>query len=458
MRAARLGTLVVLVAAALGILAVLLSVASVRLGPAIDSVSTAQVLDGTAVDTRIGITFTESMNTQSVEQGFRIRPSVRGRFDWSGNQFLFTPNHPLRYRTAYVLTISPSARGITGKHLFRTFRRVLRTQSRQLVYLGTEGPTNHRLVVATVNDRHSVIGNDDGSVTGFSLSFDRTLLVYVRHGRPGERANELWLASLADGSTQRVFQHSDWTVSQPHFSPDGNSIVFLATNVRICQRGYPCFRDTTGPIIYVLDLRTRKVTAFHPRSDVPLTNFIDFSPRGQIAYTDLGSALTLASPSGAHPIHIPNRGNSLIYSGFSPTGDKAAFVGQTPYSTGGDVLVYNGNRYLDVSKGVYDSSTPAFSNDGQQLAYAAYRGEAQNNPVYGINVFNFKTRTTKRVTSERQWSDWSPQWSTDNQYLAFVRSAPQESMYMGSGEIWIVKSNGKGAHPIGARGTEVHWL
>jgi Tol biopolymer transport system component len=266
------------------------------------------------------------------------------------------------------------------------------------------------------------------------------------------------MLSLADGSTQRIFRKPDWTISQAHLSPDQQTVVFLATNVRICRQYYGCFRNATGPVIYLLNLRSHRATQFRSASDTPITDFIDFSPAGQLAFTDLGSALTLSNPSGRRIEHVPNLGNSLIYVGFDPSGNKAAFVGQTPSSSGGDILVYDGGRYIDVSRGVYDSSTPSFSWDGKHIAYAAYRGERDVEPIYGINVYTFRSKKTRRLTAPHTWSDWAPQWSPDGGYIAFVRSRPQESMYMGSGQIWVMKSNGTDRHPLGGVGGQIHWV
>jgi Tol biopolymer transport system component len=242
--------------------------------------------------------------------------------------------------------------------------------------------------------------------------------------------------------------------------------VFLASNVRLCRQYYGCYRDTTTPLIYFLDVRTGKVRPFHSTSDVPVTNFIAFSPDNRIAYTDLGSALTLSDPSGSRVTHVPNQGNSLDFQGFDQLGDKAAFVGQTPSSTGGDILVYwsarGGSRYIDVSRGVYDSSAPSFSASGNEVAYDAYRGEVGTQPpepVYGINVYEFRSGRTRRLTSEKRWTDWAPVWSMDDRYVAFVRSQAQETLNLGAGEVWVVRAaNGRDAHPIGGIGTAVTWV
>jgi Tol biopolymer transport system component len=435
-----------------------LSVASARLGPNVDTFNLASTLDGTSVNTQIAVTFTAPMLEKAVERNFRIVPRVEGDFSWVGNEVLFTPRRPLHYATHYDVTIETGAKDSTGKTLIHAFRRGFITQSEHVMYLGTQGSEKNNLVLASTSGQRRIVGDDSGQVTDYSLSFDRTLAVYVRRGKAGERPDEIWLLSLTDESTQRVYRRPDWSISQPHFSPDGNYVVFLATNVRMCRQYYGCFRDTSGPIVELLDLHNRQVHAFRSSSDVPITNFIDFSPSGQVAYTDLGSALTLAQPNGSGVLHIPNRGNSLEFAGFDLAGDKAAFVGQTPSSTGGDILVYWKGNYVDVSKGVYDSSVPAFASSGNDVAYSSYEGERGIEPIYGVSVYNFANRATKHLTSEHRWSDWSPAWSLDDRYLAFVRSRPQEAMYMGAGEIWVIGHDGSNPHPVGGVGQNPQWV
>lgn len=442
----------------LGLTVALLSVASARLGPAVDGSSTLQVFDGTSVYSQVGVTFTEPMDVRSVERSFRITPAVAGDFSWLGNELLFTPRKRLTYGIRYTVSISAGARDRTGKRLFRSYHTAFTTQSQHLLYLGTQGDEQGQLILASVTGRRRAVGITDGRITGFGTSSDGSLAAYVRRGAPGERADELWLVNLTDNSTQRVFRQPDWSIAQPHLSPDGRYVVFLATNVLLCRKYYGCFRDKTGPLIYLLDLRTRKASPFHSKSDVPITSFVDFSPGGQLAYTDLGSALVLADRNGQNVVHVPNQGNALEFVGFDQQGDKAAFVGQTASSTGGDILVYRGGKYLDVSRGVYDSATPSFSSSGKKVAYAAYRGERGIEPVYGINLSDLTTGRTVKLTSERAWSDWNPQWSPDDRYVGFVRSQPQEAMYMGSGEVWVVGANGEGARPLGGVGKDLRWV
>jgi Tol biopolymer transport system component len=336
---------------------------------------------------------------------------------------IFRPKRNLSYHTRYTVTVSTGATDPSGKHILRAYRTSFTTQSPHLMYLGSAGDERNRLVLASIGGRRQVVGPNDGLVSDYSLSFDSSLVVYVKAGSAGERADELWLLSLADNSTQRVFRRTDWSISQPHLSPDNSQVVFLAENVRVCRQYYGCFRDRR-PEVYFLDLRSGEV-------HLSLQRHADFELRDVFAGRSGGLhrpelSLDPCQSRRSHALHIPNSGNSPEFAGFDASGAKAAFVGQTPESQGGDILVYAGARYQDVSRGVYDSSTPAFATSGKRIAYAGYSGEKGIEPVYGISVYSFATHRTQHLTNDHDWSDWTPAWSLDDHYLAFIRSVPRK--------------------------------
>lgn len=442
---------------ALGLAIGAVSTVAARLGPSVDSVNTVSQMDGVSVNTRIAITFTQPMDHLSVQRHLRITPVAPGAVIWSGNELFFTPRHALAYSTTYTLQIG-AARDTSGQPLARGLTYAFRTQSEHLLYLGTAGATRRRLVLTSVNGQREVVGSDDGLVTDFSVSPDRSLVVYTKRSAPGGRPDEIWLLSLADNTMQRVFAHPGWAISQPHLSPQDNAVVFLATDVRLCRKYYGCSIDQADRIVYLLDLSTHRAHMFLEGNSSPITNFITFSPSGQVAYTDAGSAVSLANPNGHGIQQIPAQGNSVVFAGFDSSGNRAVFVGQTPGSSGGDVLIYAHGKYLDVSYSIYDSATPSLSSAGDRIAYAAYRSEDGIEPVYGINVYDVRSRRTTRLTADRHWSDWAPTWSSDGRFVAFVRAAPQEAMYMGAGTVWVMRANGTAGHPLDGMGKDVQWV
>jgi parallel beta-helix repeat protein len=74
--------------------------------PTVTEVSPADESTGVAITTTISATFSEAMNTTSVEDAFSISPIVTGTKSWAGNKMVFRPN--LAYSTPYTMTINAS--------------------------------------------------------------------------------------------------------------------------------------------------------------------------------------------------------------------------------------------------------------------------------------------------------------------------------------------------------------
>ncbi|MFC2072820.1 Ig-like domain-containing protein, partial [Chloroflexota bacterium] len=67
--------------------------------------------------TTIQVTFSESMNTTSVESAFSILPTVSGGFSWTDNVLTFIPGGNLTYNTTYTVTINTAAQDLAGNPL-----------------------------------------------------------------------------------------------------------------------------------------------------------------------------------------------------------------------------------------------------------------------------------------------------------------------------------------------------
>ena len=76
--------------------------------PTVTSVSPEDEYTGVAITTTISATFSEAMNTTSVEDAFSISPIVEGHKIWEGNKMVFYPGTNLAYSTTYTVTINAS--------------------------------------------------------------------------------------------------------------------------------------------------------------------------------------------------------------------------------------------------------------------------------------------------------------------------------------------------------------
>jgi alpha-tubulin suppressor-like RCC1 family protein/photosystem II stability/assembly factor-like uncharacterized protein len=73
------------------------------------------------VNVPITVTFSKPMNQSSAENAFSIVPYVGGTFAWSGNTMTFTPSANYEYFTDYTVTISTTAKDLTGTSLVSAY-------------------------------------------------------------------------------------------------------------------------------------------------------------------------------------------------------------------------------------------------------------------------------------------------------------------------------------------------
>jgi hypothetical protein len=63
----------------------------------------------------LAVTFSEAMDQASVQSAFLLSPQVPGKFAWTANTLLFTPDQALQPSTSYTLTVAADARSQQGE-------------------------------------------------------------------------------------------------------------------------------------------------------------------------------------------------------------------------------------------------------------------------------------------------------------------------------------------------------
>jgi hypothetical protein len=72
---------------------------------------------GVPTNARINITFSEAMDTASVQSAFSVAPATAGSFQWTGNVLHWTPAQNLTAQTSYTFAVETSAHAVTGRGL-----------------------------------------------------------------------------------------------------------------------------------------------------------------------------------------------------------------------------------------------------------------------------------------------------------------------------------------------------
>jgi TolB protein len=97
---------------------------------------------------------------------------------------------------------------------------------------------------------------------------------------------------------------------------------------------------------------------------------------------------------------------------------------------------------------------PTWSPDGSKIAFES--GEPQWSLPNAVThsriwVVGANGHGLKRLTNSKR-SDFSPAWSPDGKWIAFVRDIGRNR-----GRIWLVSADGRNAHPLGLKGGEPAW-
>jgi len=92
--------------------------------PSVDSISPADVSTDVPITTNISISFSEQMDTGSVQSAFTLSDGyskVSGTFSWSGDTITFNPSDDLGYSTLYYMTVDTGARDTAGNNMASDF-------------------------------------------------------------------------------------------------------------------------------------------------------------------------------------------------------------------------------------------------------------------------------------------------------------------------------------------------
>jgi Tol biopolymer transport system component len=157
----------------------------------------------------------------------------------------------------------------------------------------------------------------------------------------------------------------------------------------------------------------------------PLGERITFSHRGRICVVDAGGWHKRCLVEGENPA-------------WSPDGDKIAFEiqivpgehGSTRHNSDLYVVGADGSGLFQLTKGIRYDEGPAWSPDGNQIAFSSTQ-------IYIINVDGTNlTRLTNDETLK-----YEPEWSPDGRQIAFMAT----SGYGGNFDIYVMDADGSEA-------------
>lgn len=218
---------------------------------------------------------------------------------------------------------------------------------------------------------------------------------------------------------------------QPHWSPDGQQLVFGRSVSFISA-------------LFMLDLTTgeeRQLTAFS--NDIEP----DWSPDGQwIVFTtsrDGFQELYRMTPDGAQVERLTvNENINDLYASYSPDGRQIAYMTNDSVGDGtGEIWVMNadGSQPQRLTDNQQDDLAPVWSPDSREIVYSRGLADRSGSDLWLVEP---ATRTTRQLTTLPGY-EYAPVWSPDGQWLVF-----SSTLEGGVHELYAIRADGSELTPL----------
>jgi dipeptidyl aminopeptidase/acylaminoacyl peptidase len=270
------------------------------------------------------------------------------------------------------------------------------------------------------------------------ISSDGSQIIYGR--RWVDKMNDHWRTSLwimnADGTHDRFLADG----SGAQWSPDGKRIAYVAEGKPSGTQIYVKWVDLEGPGSQVSNLTASPSNlAWSPDGKAIAFNMNvpeQADPAWRIPMP--------APPKGAKWVEPPKIVTRLDYRrdrvGYSDTYYAQIFV-----------ISPEGGEARQLTTGDWNASPPAFSGDGQWVAFSSLRvpdaeHAFRHSELYAANV---RSGDVRQLTHQSGTSG-GPVYSPDGRLIAYTHADSVDHSAWSEGHIWVMNADGSSAHAVTA--------
>lgn len=371
----------------------------------------------------ISLTFSQPMNTSSVEDRFSIEPAVKGELRWEGSTLVFQPRQALVPQQTYTVTLESGAQSLLERQVIRPFVWSFAPRLPRAVYLAPASAERRSLWLATLDGAQPrEIYAPEYGIYDFSPSPDgEQIAVTVIDAN---QAADIWLIDASGANLRRITDCRGGFCSTPAWSPDGRRIAY--------ERQEPSATGGSGPSrVWLVDVATGESAPLFQDNQV-----LGFSPAwspdgGRLAFFDGNSqAIRVIDLSSSDTFRLPSLMGEV--GSFSPDGTQMAYtdmrqVGRQFFP---DIILAR----LGTAGGIEpllepaeEDQSPAWSPDGKWIAFGRRLLSREDGFGIQLMVVDPATGQLQQLTDDPDTNNSQFAWSPASDRLLLNRFDLQAS-------------------------------
>jgi Tol biopolymer transport system component len=358
----------------------------------------------------VRLTFNRPMDHASVEAAVQLSPARPGTFDWQGQTLTFIPAEPWPLSSTVTVSLA-GGRSERGLPLLGSISWSFTVAERRLAYLASVTVPNLWISTVSGGAGPHALTTETVGVYDYAISPDGTQIAYGARRADGG-ADLRMVAVDGSGTTDLVLCPGEACIS-PVFSPDGRRLAYERHTLVAGLNGQP----SPGPAqVFVRDLATGAEQAVSEAD----TRFPRWGPDGRLAYLDTArQAMVVQDLASGAVTYVP---------------DASGAMGT--WSPDGNFMVYP-----EIVMAPEPTQAPT-QTEAEGDANPA-------NPFYSYLLrVNIATNEALNLSGAGVLEDASPVYSPSGGWLAFGRTLQVDNQWTPGRQLWLMRPDGSGAHPL----------
>jgi len=414
----------------------------------------------------VSLTFSQPMDTVSVESRFQLDPWTEGSISWQGRTMIFQPSEPWPAGTEVTVTLQAGARSNSFLPLLRPFGLQFTVGSPRIAYLWPDGSAADIYAQTLETEEAIRLTETQYGVSGFSISPGKSYLVYSAIQEDG--GSDLVLYNLATGVEELLYSCEGPSLcSRPVLSPEGDTLAF--------QREIQGDQEESRSI-WIFSLESSEAIQIgQPQHDLSNPTW---SISGELAYYDQTvEAIAVVDPyldQGISPLQLipatvdstpewlPD-GSGLLFPQVLFEEDRYELVGVDRIPVFHSHILYHdigSDVELDLSgdrDGLVEDSGPVYDPSGQWIAFTRRYLDPERWTL-GRQIWVMAADASEKtiLVNEPDFNHASLIWSSDSSRLVYTRF--NQSDLSEQVEIWMVSLETGVTELLVAGGYAPQWI